>query len=190
MNRPATEPRIRPLTGAALDNAAAQLPRIKVAGSVANGRSNIFTTLVRHPDLFRTWTPLLEALLNGKLPGRDREILILRTGWNCASEYEWGQHVVVGRRTGLTDEEIERVRDGAGALGWTDADALLLRAADELHAEARLSERTWGELAHRYDEQQLIEIVMVVGHYHMVAMALNSLQVELDSGIPGFDIQQ
>ena len=82
------------------------------------------------------------------------------------------------------------MRDGAGALGWTDADALLLRAADELHAEARLSERTWGELAHRYDEQQLIEIVMVVGHYHMVAMTLNSLQVELDSGIPGFDIQQ
>jgi len=82
---------------------------MSVAGSVTAGRSNVFTTLVRHPDLSRTWTPLLEQLLNGRLPARDRELLILRTGWNCRSEYEWGQHVVVGHRVGLTDEEIRRL---------------------------------------------------------------------------------
>jgi alkylhydroperoxidase family enzyme len=175
------------VTGDALDDAAALLPRMSVAGSVTAGRSNVFTTLVRHPELFRTWTALLEVLLNGRLPARDRELLILRTGWNCRSEYEWGQHVVVGRRVALTDEEIGRVRDGPGAPGWDDTAALLLRAADELHADENLSDRTWRELADRYDEQQLIEITMVVGHYHMVAMMLNALQVERDPGIPGFD---
>ena len=160
---------------------------MSVAGSVTAGRSNVFTTLVRHPDLFRTWTPLLEQLLNGRLPARDRELLILRTGWNCGSEYEWGQHVVVGRRVGLTDEEIGRVRDGPSAAGWDDSASLLLRAADELHVDADVSERTWTELADLYDEQQLVEILVVVGHYHMVAMVLNSLQIERDAGIPGFD---
>ena len=160
---------------------------MSVAGSVTAGRSNVFTTLVRHPELFRAWTPLLEQLLNGRLPARDRELLILRTGWNCSSEYEWGQHVVVGRRVGLTDEEIERVRDGPSAAGWDDSASLLLHAADELHADADLSEQTWTELADLYDEQQLIEILVVVGHYHMVAMVLKSLQIERDPGIPGFD---
>jgi 4-carboxymuconolactone decarboxylase len=184
-NAPA--PRIRPLTGSALDDVAGLLPQMTVAGSVTAGRSNIFTTLVRHPELFRTWTALLEVLLNGSLPARDRELLVLRTGWNCRSEYEWGQHVVVGRRVGLTDEEIQRVRVGASAPGWDQTTAVLLRAADELHTGTTLSEATWAALTGRYDEQQLIEIVMVVGHYHMVAMVVNSLQVERDPGIPGFD---
>jgi alkylhydroperoxidase family enzyme len=183
----ATSPRIPPLTGAALEGVAGLLPQMTVAGATTTGRSNVFATLVRHPELFRTWTAMLEVLLNGTLPARDRELLILRTGWNCGSEYEWGQHVVVGRRVGLTDEEIERVRAGATAPDWDDTTAALLRAADELHAHATLSDPTWTVLSDRYHEQQLIEIVMVVGHYHMIAMLLKSLQVERDPGIPGFD---
>jgi 4-carboxymuconolactone decarboxylase len=187
VSQSATSPRIRPLTGSALDAVAGLLPQMTVAGATTTGRSNVFTTLVRHPELFRTWTAMLDVLLNGTLPARDREALILRTGWNCRSEYEWGQHVVVGRRVGLTDQEIERVRAGPSAPDWDDTTATLLRAADELHADATLSEATWTALSDRYDEQQLIEIVMVVGHYHMVAMLLKSLQVERDPGIPGFD---
>jgi alkylhydroperoxidase family enzyme len=154
---------------------------MSVAGSVTAGRSNVFTTLVRHPELFRTWTPLLEQLLNGRLPARDRELLILRTGWNCSSEYEWGQHVVVGRRVGLTDEEIERVRDGPNAAGWDDSASLLLRAADELHAERRISDALWAELARAYDERRLIELCLLVGHYEMLAMTLRSLEVRPDA---------
>ena len=147
--------------------------------------SNIFDTLVRHPGLFRKWLPFGGKLLSGKLPPRDRELLILRTGWLCRSAYEWGQHVLMARSVGVTDDEIARVVEGADAEGWDSFEQTLLRAADELHDDACISDGTWTALSERYDERQLIEVSMLVGHYHMVAFTLNTLGVEREAGVPG-----
>ncbi len=119
------------------------------------------------------------------LPARERELLILRTGCNCASDYEWGQHVRIAESLGIPRAEILRIADGPGAPGWSPADATLLRAADELHAQSKISDGTWTMLAESYDERGLLEIAMLVGHYHMVAFALNSAGVELDPGLGG-----
>ncbi len=143
--------------------------------------TNIFATLVRAPGLFRRWLPFGGKLLAGKLPARDRELLILRTAWRCRAGYEWGHHVAIGLQSGLTRDEIDRVPEGPDG-GWPPTDAVLLRAADELHQEQRLADATWESLRARYDEQQLVELPMLVGHYHMLAMTLNSLGVELEPG--------
>lgn len=181
-------PRIAPLASeevAQLD----ERTRASLEGIVVGGPGrplNIFTTLVRHPGLFRRWMPFGGKLMTGKLPARHRELVILRTGWHCRSEYEWGQHVIIGRAVGLTDEEIRRIPEGPDATGWTPFETVLLRAADELHQDACISEETWRALAAEYDEQQLIEVPMLVGQYHLVAFTLNSLGVELDDGVPTF----
>lgn len=180
-----TRPRIPPLAPGERDDQARDL--LAAATAAGTPEANIFTTLVRHPGLFRKWLPFGGKLLTGKLPARDRELLILRTGWLCASPYEWGQHVLIGRRSGITDDEIERVKGGPDAPGWDEFDAALLRAADELHHDHCISDATWAALERRYDERQLIEVPMVVGHYHLVAFTLNSLGVERDAGVPGFD---
>jgi alkylhydroperoxidase family enzyme len=183
------KPRIPPLRNDEItDEVAAILPKIMVAGTMTAGRSNIMRTLVRHPELFQRWTPLLDGLLNGRLAHRDREILVLRTAWNCQSEYEWGQHVSVGRRIGLSEEDIRNTATGPEAAGWTDTERLLLVAADELHHESAVGESTWTGLAQRYDDQEMIEIVMVVGYYHLVAMMLKSVGVPADDGLPGFEV--
>jgi len=143
---------------------------------------NIFATLARHPKLFKRWSAFGGTLLyGGVLPARERELLILRTGYLCRAPYEWGQHVVIGRAAGLTDEEIARVAAGPDADGWSPDEALLLRATDELHADSRIGDATWAALAARWDDQQLIEVCMVVGQYHLVSFALNSLGVEPES---------
>ncbi len=148
------------------------------------GDNNIFPTFARNPELFRVWLPLGGYLLAaGKLSGRDRELLILRTAVNCESSYEWGQHVRISLDGGIEREAIDRVLEGPDADGWTAHEAALLRAADELHEDSRVGDATWGTLAETYDEAQLIEAAMVVGHYHMVAFALNSFDVELDEGL-------
>jgi alkylhydroperoxidase family enzyme len=177
-------PRIPPLAASEQDEQARELLQgVKVNDAPA---ANIFATLVRHPGLFRRWLPLGGKLLAGKLPARDRELLILRTAMLCQAEYEWGQHRLIGRSAGLTEDEIERVRAGAQAEDWDPFDVALLSAAQELHDQARVSDATWDVLASRYDERQLIEVPMVVGHYHMVAFTLNSLGVELEPGVVGF----
>lgn len=183
-NRPDT-PRLGPVAPGDLDAEAHEL----LAGVARPGSTatNIFATLVRHPGLFRRWLPFGGKLLSGKLPARDRELLILRTGWRCRSEYEWGQHTLIGAATGLTDTEIRRIQAGPDAPGWDPFDATLLRTADELHDDSSISDETWRRLAARYDERQLIEVPMLVGHYHMVAFALNSLGVQREPDVPGFD---
>jgi 4-carboxymuconolactone decarboxylase len=183
------KPHILPLSNDEItDDVAAILPKIVVAGGVTAGRSNIMRTLVRHPELFQRWTALLDGLLNGRLADRDREILVLRTAWNCQSEYEWGQHVSVGRRIGLSDEEIRNIATGQEAARWSDTERLLLVAADELHRDSAISDATWTGLARSYDEQEMIEIVIVVGHYHLVAMMLKSVGVPADDGLPDFEV--
>lgn len=148
------------------------------------GDLNIFTTLARHPELFRNWMQFAGfLLLGGKLSFADRELLILRTGYNCRSPYEWGQHVRIALSGGIEREVVDRVAAGPDAPGWDERQATLLRAADELHADARISGGTWDDLARHLDEQQLIELPMLVGQYHLVAFTLNSLGVQPEPGL-------
>ena len=176
-----SSPRIGPLSADEQSSAQAEL----LAGTMAELQgANIFSTLVRAPGLFRRWLPFGGKLLAGKLPGRDRELLILRTAWNCGADYEWGHHVAIGLGAGLSREEIDRIPAGPGP-DWSTGDALLLRAADELHRDQRIGDATWEGLCARYDEPQLIELPMLVGHYHLVAMTLKTLGVELEDGYEG-----
>ena len=116
-----------------------------LARSQMHGRTlNIFSTLAHHPKLLKRWMVFAGHILGkSSLPPRKREILILRIGWLCRAEYEWGQHVLIGREAGLSDAEIERIKGGANAAGWSALDATLLRAVDELHAHALISDATW-----------------------------------------------
>jgi 4-carboxymuconolactone decarboxylase len=180
-------PRIPPLPEDQWDEDLRPILEVRIPGAdVRLGDNNIFTTLARHKDLFRVWMRFAGWLLTaGVLPARERELLILRTGYNCASPYEWGQHVRLSEELGIDRETIMRVAEGPDAPGWSQADATLLRAADELHESAKISRDTWAQLGEHYDERGVIEITMLVGHYHLVAFALNSLEVELDEGLEG-----
>jgi 4-carboxymuconolactone decarboxylase len=145
---------------------------------------NIFGTLAHHPKLLKRWLVFgNHVLAKSTLTARDRELLILRTGWRCRAPYEWGQHVVIARSAGITDEEIARVAEGPDTEGWAPFDALLLRAADELHDDACLTEASYRALAERYDDQQMLDLVFTVGQYHLVSMALNTFRVERDDGV-------
>ncbi len=146
---------------------------------------NLFATLAHHPRLLKRWSGFGGVLLyGGALPARERELLILRTAFHCRAHYEWGQHVAIALAAGVTQDEIDRVAAGPHAPGWSNDDAVLLHAADELHAAAVIGDATWATLAARFDEQQLIELCMLVGQYHLVAFTLNSLGVQGEGDLP------
>jgi len=150
---------------------------------------NIFATLARHPALLTDWLGFgARLLVAGVLPPRDRELAILRAAWHTRTDYEFGQHVKISRKAGVEEEDVARVvqDDTADDPAWTPTEAALLRAADELHRDSRIADDTWEVLAKAYDEQQLVELCMLVGQYHLVAYALNSLGVEREEGVPGF----
>ena len=124
---------------------------------------------------------------NATIPTRHRELLILRTAWLSRGDYIWGRHDVIGREAGLTAEEIARVTAGPDAPGWDDFERALLRAADELHASRFVSDATWNVLAGTYTDDELRQVVMVVGNYTQLAMFQNTLGAQLppgDEGLP------
>lgn len=180
-----SKPRITPMEASEWTDAQREmLAPIKESGPFYN----VLGTISRHWDAAQKFTVWAYHIMGetSRLAPREREILILRIGWLCEAEYEWGQHVIFGREAGLADEEIQRIKQGSEAEGWSSFDAALIRATDELHKDACISDATWAELSEQYDQQQMMDVVFTVGQYNMVSMALNSFGVQLDDGVDGF----
>ena len=154
----------------------------KLAGLATGGPPpNVFTTLARNRGLFRRWMWFAGGLMpGGKLPRRETELVILRVAHNTGCVYEQRHHEVLGREAGLSAEEIERVKAGPEAPGWSPRQARLLRAADALHGDGRIGDSLWSELSGELDDRLLIELCVLIGHYEMLAMTLNSLRVQPD----------
>ena len=148
---------------------------------------NIFGTIAHHPRLLKRFINFAGMFLNkGLLPDREREIVILRVGWNCQSVYEFGQHTVIGQRVGLSLNEIEALTKDVTQHGWSDGDRLLINMSDELCADDCVSTATWAGLSQQWNEAELVELVMVAGMYRLVSGFLNTMGVELDADTPGW----
>jgi 4-carboxymuconolactone decarboxylase len=122
----------------------------------------------------------------GDLSAHDRELLILRTGANCECEYEWGQHAPIGLANGITEAELVALTHPLREHLWGRADLALLSAADELHRDAAISDRTWAALSELFSVRQTIEITMLIGMYHVVCFVLNGFRVEREPQLPPF----
>ena len=155
--------------------------RAKVNGQVIN----LFKVLLNHPRLVRNWGRFGNYILQGStLSAREREIAILRIGWLNQAQYEWEQHVLVGKRAGLSDAEIEQITKGPKA-GWSRHEAALVQAADDLFENSVVSDETWKILAETYSTHQMMDLVFSIGQYNLVSWVLNSFGVPLDDFLPG-----
>lgn len=142
--------------------------------------------MMRHPGLMRCQAETARELFEGALSSRDSELATLRTGWLCQAPFMFGQHVQAAHRLAeITDDEIDRVKIGSAAPEWNDHERAILRAVEELHDDSLVSDDTWAVLARTYDEKQLIELLVVVGHFHGVAFLQNSIRAPLMEGNAG-----
>ena len=181
---PLTEPRVEPILR---DDWSDEVRTLLDPDGTGGAVLNLYSTLAHHPMLFRPRAVQSAYIRTGStLSDRAREILILRIGWLCGSEYEWSQHVRAARRVGMVDEDIRRIAIGTDADGWDPLGQLLVRAVDELHADDGLSDATWALLSEHYSVSELIDVVITVGGYRMVSIALNSIGTQLESGRPRF----
>ena len=150
-------------------------------------RVNIMKTLAHHEDLLKPWNRFAGHIMGftSTLNGREREILILRTGWNHQSDYEWGQHVIIGRNSGLNDDEILAIARWPQGGAWTEQEKLLLQATDELFKNSQIGDETWNALSKHYNEKQMLDIIFTVGQYTQVCYTLKTVRVQLDDGVGG-----
>jgi hypothetical protein len=143
----------------------------------------LFRTLAIHDELMSRMRPLGSGILgHGRVPPRDREIVIHRTCARAGAEYEWGVHVLAfGTPLGLTDAQIAATAAGtADDPAWSDADRLLVRMVDELHDSCAVSAPVWSGLAERYSDDQLLELVIICGWYRLLSGVINAVGIELE----------
>lgn len=150
--------------------------------------TNFVCTLLNHPQLAKAFLTFnAHFFYASKLSARVREILIMRMAWLRHAECEFLAHAAIGRRVGLDDADVERIQLGPDAPGLSPEDADLLRAVDELKADARIGAQTWARLSAQYDTEQLLELVFIVGCYEVLAMAFNSFEIQLEPGAEPLD---
>jgi 4-carboxymuconolactone decarboxylase len=164
----------------------------RVAGDESGGGGpprtkplHILTVIAHHPTFLGPFIEWATALAqHGLLTRREQEILALRVAVNCASEFEWGHHVVYARAAGMTEDDIDRVVAGPDAPGWSEPERALVRAVDELTSPAYdIGDETWTVLRAHYDDGRLTEIPFVVGQYTMLSMVANAARVGLPDGL-------
>lgn len=142
-------------------------------------------TMVKHPEIFRCQMEMGTAIFKGRLSARERELAVVRIGWLLRAPYEFGEHVDIAQRYGISREEVVRVIEGSTAPGWSEHEAAILRGVEQLLASQYIDDATWAVLARSWDEAQLIEFPMMVGQYVATAFVQNSLRIRLADDNPG-----
>lgn len=181
-------PRIEPLDDSEMTPEARRIVDEVRAGAGAGPAAIVpeyMRTMARHPALFQRQMEMGATLYNGLIPPRERELAILRVGWLAGAPYEWGEHVRISQRVGVTPEEVERTTNGSDAEGWSEHEAAVLRGVEELLADFAISDRTWATLARTWNEAQLLEFTSMVGQYVVTAYIQNSVRSRLGEGNPG-----
>jgi AhpD family alkylhydroperoxidase len=155
--------------------------------SIVSGRMsrstppNLFLTMGRHRRLFLNWLRFAGRLMpGGKLPRRETELVILRVAHTRACAYEFDHHARLGRRNGLSADDVDRIRRGPEDPAWSPREHAILAAVDALQARGDLTDEEWVALRAHLDEREAIELIMLAGHYEMLATFINTLRIQPD----------
>jgi len=169
--------RIEPVTP---DKADADIRPLLSSGPQRAG-VNLTRTLANHPRIFKRWTRYESYLTKGLIPAQDRELLILRAAFRSTSRYDWERHKNAALESGLTNDTVSAAVKPPRVGPDATFDDVLLRAADELLDQHRLSDELWGALTERFSDEQLIELTMVVGVFYAMGVTSNALGVQTEA---------
>lgn len=174
-------PKIETLT---IEESVSRAKEVGVVPQIAE--LNVFRTLLRHPKLAKVINDLLIMLLfdGNKLDARLRELLIMRIGWVTGCDYEWTQHWHIALKFGLTEEELDAVKDWRNADCFTDADRAVLAATDETLDDGKISDATWAACEATLKEPEIIiELNVAIGAWRLISQFARSANLELEEGV-------
>lgn len=176
-------PRIPPLEPPYTPEVAASLAKWMVPGAPVEPLK-LFRTLIQNQEISDRMRPLGAGILgrHSSIDPRDREIVIDRVCARCRCEYEWGVHVAFyGQALSMPQDRLEATVTGtSNDPAWSERERLLVRLVDELHETSTISDPLWRDLAKGWSPSQLIELLVVVGWYHLISFVANGARVELE----------
>lgn len=157
--------------------------------NTGDGRgSHMLGLLAHYPELAKAYLTLNKHIaVDSTLNFRERELIILRTSWLKKSEYEYVQHLILGARAGISEDDIGRIQIGSKAAGFEPKDAMLIQVVDDLHKDSKISPATWEELNKFYNHHQVMDMIFLMGAYTALGLAINSFDIPLETGCHPID---
>ncbi len=182
--------RIAPLADDELDpDASKVVADVREVMRLPNGGDipDFFRIALKHPSLFRAQMDIGIYIVSPKaaIPRREAELAILRLAWLVRAPFEWGEHVGIGKKFGVTDDEVEWITEGSSAASWPDHERAIMKGVEELVNDTYLTDPTWEALSKTWNEAQMLEFPVLVGLYLMTAMQQNSMRLPLMPSNPG-----
>lgn len=172
----------RPLLS--LSNAHRLVPQLSASEPAdADTPPNIYRAVANSPDGLRHWSVLGRWLQSGcQLAPRLRELAILQVGWLTKTAYQWSHHIEIGRKAGLTDEDIRGVIAAAAGQqhGLGEIETLVLLAAREITTERRMSDQTWHKLVAHLGVARLVDLTLLISHANAVIRVLSTLRIDVE----------
>lgn len=149
-------------------------------GRLNGSRYNFTHWFANHPELATNWMRYNHALSRGVLDPVLREIVVLRVAHRYSCSYEWNLHVQISAPLGIGPEQLDAVKAGPDAPGWTEPERLCLRAADALCERHDIDEGLWSALSARFSPKEMMELMFLVGSYTLLAWILNTVRMPLE----------
>lgn len=142
---------------------------------------NVQRMMANAQGIFPDRSKLSNALFSKiKLDPRLREIAMLRTAKDCRSIYEWTQHVPAAKHVGVTDEQIAAIEQWSEADCFSEIERLVLRLTDEVNSNLKGSRETVEALKRHISPGEIIELLVIIGHWRQTASVLETLEVDLE----------
>ena len=148
---------------------------------------NLFRAVGNSPKVGRNFVRLGNAILNPEiLDPKLRELAILRVGNLLKAEYEFTKHVTLGRRAGVTEDQINELANWKSSKKFTDIERAVLQYTDEVTLNVKVSDSSFADLKKFFDDREIVKLTATIGYYGMVSRILVALQIELEPGEKAF----
>lgn len=146
---------------------------------------NVFKLLAHAETAFIPYLRLGGALLAQlELDPKLRELTILLVAKHTDAEYEWIQHAGIARALGIPDEQIVAVESGNLRAACLDSQAqILLRFTHEVLRQPRPDDETFTALQQLLPPRQIVELLLVIGTYQMLAHVMTTLDIDTDQAV-------
>jgi len=150
---------------------------------------NVQRMIANAQSIFRQRSRLSNALFTQTaIDPKLREIAILRTAKDCRSIYEWTQHVPAAKHVGVTDDQVSAIENWQVAKCFSEVERLVLQFTDEVNANVKAARTTLEALRQHLSPQEIIELLVIIGHWRQTASILETTEVELEDFAGNVDI--
>jgi 4-carboxymuconolactone decarboxylase len=143
---------------------------------------NLYQVLANQPRALAAFLEMSRYVRSeSSLDGGLRELAILATAKELGQEYEIAHHTEAAARVGVPAAKVEAVVAGAALEPLTPAERAAVEFARQAAHTRSCDDATFQRLQSLFSTEEIVDLVVTTGWYHLCGAILGPLRVELEA---------